>query len=263
MADSLYSSDLSFPHNIRIYDDCSTEYNKDFLRELFPAATTIKINQQNLKADKNMYQMYADFLESGDQLFFNADSDLIFKKKWLDISIDLFKETKGVLSIFNSLMHEPYKIISDQLCLKKTIGAAGTLFSRERLSGFLSSVKSIDNATSLDWQFSEYFEKSNIPIYCVNNSLVQHIGYSGQNAIYYFDYGKNYEIETINQGQIVNNTIQGYLEIIKEKEKQRSIEVEKQDNNFLFHLYRCFIIPIKKILPNKARIYLKMKFKKH
>jgi len=259
MANSLYNSDLSIPHNIRIYDDCSSEYNKDFLEELFPTAKTIKINQINLKADKNMYQMYIDFLNSSDQLIFTADSDLIFTKNWLNKSVKLINKTNGIFSIFNSLIHEPYEKICEQFCLKKTIGAAGTIFSKERLSEFLSTIKSINNVISLDWQFSEYFEKANIPIYCVNNSLVQHIGYSGQNAIFYFDYGRNYKVDSTEQGQIINDIALSFLDDIKNKEKQRAIEIEKQDNNFLFHLYRCIIIPIKWIIPKKLLRFIRLK----
>ena len=93
MASSLYSSDLSFPHNIRIYDDCSTEYGIDELRKIFPTAASISVNHGNIKADQNIFQMHKDFLNTSDTYLFNADSDLLFTKNWLNAALDLIKKT--------------------------------------------------------------------------------------------------------------------------------------------------------------------------
>jgi GT2 family glycosyltransferase len=38
MASSLYNLNLSVPHNIRIYDNCSSEYTIPELKDLFPIA---------------------------------------------------------------------------------------------------------------------------------------------------------------------------------------------------------------------------------
>jgi GT2 family glycosyltransferase len=65
MAASLYESDLSTNHHIRIYDDGSTEYNACELREMFPTAVSVVRNKVNIKADKNIYQIYYDFVKQG------------------------------------------------------------------------------------------------------------------------------------------------------------------------------------------------------
>jgi len=259
MAFSLYESDISIPHNIRVYDDCSTEYAIEELRKIFPSAASIKINEVNLKADKNTYQMYYDFLSTSDELFFNADSDLIFSKDWLKTALKLFEKTNGILSLFNANSHDPYKIIDDELCLKKTIGAAGTLFHRDRLSEFLSNIASPDTLTEIDWKFSEYFSGIGLPIYCVKNSLVQHIGYFGQHAKYYFDFGRNFKIETVNQGQIINDIFEKFIDDIRNMENERTKFYDKRNDDLLYHLRRCMILIIKKLLPKKAYKRLKMK----
>jgi len=257
MASSLYESNISIPHHIRVYDDCSTEYGIEELRKIFPTAISIKINEVNLKADKNTYQMYHDFLSTSDELFFNADSDLVFSKDWLNTTLRLFEKTNGILSVFNANTHESYKRIDGELCLKKTIGAAGTLFHRDKVSKFMSHINSIDMAKAIDWQFSEYFTSTGIPIFCVNNSLVQHIGYFGQHTKYYFDFGRNFKIETANQGQIINDIFEKFIDGIRKLEIERDI----RDNSFFHHFRRCIILIIKKILPKKkferlrAKIY--------
>jgi hypothetical protein len=255
MASSLYDSILSIPHNIRVYDDCSTEYGIEELRKIFPTAISIKINKVNLKADKNTYQMYHDFLSTSDQLLFNADSDLIFCKDWINTAIKLFEKTNGILSVFNANTHDPYKIIDDELCLKKTIGAAGTLFHRDRLSEFLSNITSPDTLTEIDWRFSEYFNDKKIPIYCVKKSLVQHIGYFGQHTKYYFDIGRNFKIETLKQGQIMNDILEEFIDDIRKIDTEREIH----NNKISYHLIRCIILLTKRILPVKIYDWLKAK----
>jgi len=257
MASSLYDSDISITHNIRIYDDCSTEYGLDELKKIFPTAASIKINETNLKADKNTYQMYYDFLSTSDQLFFNADSDLIFSKDWLNETLKLFEKTKGILSIFNANSHDPYKIMGDELCQKKAIGAAGTLFHRDRITEFLANIASPDTLTEIDWRFSEYFNSIGLPIYCVKKSLVQHIGYFGQHTKYYFDFGRNFKIESANQGQIINDIFEKFIDDIRALETERDI----RDKKIFYHLRRCMVLIIKAILPGNIFTKLKTKIK--
>lgn len=255
MANSLYKSDLNIPHNIRIYDDRSTEYGKEFLEELFPTAKTIKINTCNLKADRNIYQMYADFLTTNDDYFFNADSDILFNNQWLNISLELIKKTDGILSLFNANSHKHYEIIDDIFCLKKTVGSAGTLFTRSRVIEIINNFDSIEKADKFDWKWSNYFSENNIKIYCLNNSLVQHIGYNGQNSGYFFDIGRNYKIENIEDGQIINDIFVDCMDKIIELDK-KNIE---RENNFFYHLYRCIIIIGKIIIPINIRNKLKQR----
>jgi len=259
MASSLYDSDISIPHNIRVYDDCSTEYGLDELKKLFPTAASIKINETNLKADKNTYQMYRDFLSTSDELLFNADSDLIFSKDWLKTALKLFERTSGILSVFNANAHEAYKQIDNELCLKKTIGAAGTLFHRDRVSAFMANVASPDTLTEIDWRFSEYFNSIGVPIFCVNNSLVQHIGYFGQHTKYFFDFGRNFKIENSKQGQIINDIFENFIDDIRKLENERTKFYDKRNDDLFYHLRRCIVILIKKLLPKKTYKNIKVK----
>ncbi len=150
MAKSLYDSDLAGVCNIRIYDDCSTAYDKDYLRKLFPTAVSIKVNLSNIKADKNIYQMYTDFLESGDDYFFNADSDIIFNSEWLNKGIEMVNRTEGILSLFNANSHKSYSMIGNEFYLKESIGSAGTLFIRDRVFELFQHFNSLDDIGNFD-----------------------------------------------------------------------------------------------------------------
>jgi hypothetical protein len=59
---------------------------------------------------------------------------------------------------------------------------------------------------SFDTKWSTYFTEHNIPVYCVNKSLVQHIGYTGQNALLgSFDFGKDFTVDSCENGQVLND----------------------------------------------------------
>jgi hypothetical protein len=227
MAASLYSSDLSIPYNIRVYDDCSTEYGLDELKQIFPNAASIKRNSRNLKADLNMFSFYKDFLASQDKFLFNADSDIIFNKKWLLHGLELIGSTDGVLSLFNATSHHAKEIVNSTFCIKETVGAAGTLFTRERIEEIVNYFSEFQDSElfSFDWKWSEFLVKNNIRIFCTNDSLVQHIGYHGQNTIItyqgykkikthkpFFDFGKNFKIDTLETGQIINDIFEKFVD---------------------------------------------------
>jgi hypothetical protein len=227
MSASLYSSDLPVPYNIRVYDDCSTEYDLDELKQLFPNAASVNRNNVNLKADLNMFSFYKDFLSSQDEYLFNADSDLIFSRKWLIRGLELIRGTDGVLSLFNSTSHHAKEIVDGTFCIKEAIGAAGTLFTRKRVEEIINHFSKFSNSklSSFDWKWSEYFVKNKVRIFCTNESLVQHIGYYGQNTTIryrgfqvikmkspFFDFGKNFKIDSLDTAQTVNDVFERFIE---------------------------------------------------
>jgi hypothetical protein len=176
--------------------------------------------------------MYKDFLETQDKYFFNADSDIIFSKNWLTVALGLLPKTNGVLSVFNASSHPIKKIIDQDLCIKETIGAAGTLIVRERVAELIREFSYQDSITSFDWLCSRYFNSHGIPVCCTNASLVQHIGYHGQNYLSgYFDYGKNFTIENIETGQTINDIFELFLVTNRERHEKLMKKIDK--NPFL------------------------------
>lgn len=208
MAKSLYESDLTVEHGIRVYDDKSSDYGEAELREIFPDAERIHIRSINVGADLNTWGMYCDFIESDYDYLFNADSDLIFHSRWLEKGLLYIDRTDGVLSLFNTAIHKEIKKEGD-LVVKKIFGAAGTLFSRKSIEELIKAYKNGDfSPSAIDWGFCKYFTCHNKKLYCTSKSFVQHIGIKGFNCgKNSFVYGENFEVDSLNNGQAINDVL--------------------------------------------------------
>lgn len=193
MASSLLLSKNIDECNIRIYDDQSTEFGYNELNKIFYNAKEIVVRKKNLGADRNMRQMFIDFIATDDDYLFVADSDLIFNPNWYIF----FKENSDldVLSLYNSVthlnIHQNCNIESDEIITKNHIGAAGTIFKRHIVKDIIDSVPA---SRSYDWDWSRYLTKKNIKINVSNRSYVQHIGVEGtnNNGSNIIDFGLNF-----------------------------------------------------------------------
>lgn len=241
MAVSFYASDLSkYETEIFVFDDCSAEFGESELRKFFPTAKKIIRHEKNLRADGNMFFMYKYFLQTDGQYFFNADSDLIFHKDWLNYVMDNIEKTDGVLNIFNSRVHKTVSDLGDGIIVKDMLGAAATFFKRERVEELVKNIG--DTSKSVDWQWSNYFNENNIKLCCSEKSYVQHIGFVGQNSVLAADYGSGFEIDSILNGQILNDTIMPYFEkhdILWEMERQKIL------NSKTYRVGDFFVKPIR------------------
>jgi glycosyltransferase involved in cell wall biosynthesis len=224
MAASLYQSDISSPHHIRVYDGGSTEYTAKDLQAIFPTAVSVTRNDTNIRADKNIWRMYNDFLsQSEDEYFFNADSDLLFHTQWLIKALEAIQKTEGILSVFNGVKHPAKTIIDEVFCTKKHIGSAGTLFTRKRMEEILRAFPG--KPTEFERKWCAFFVEQGVPIYCTNKSLVQHIGYGGQNAQNFsFDVGKGFEIDSLYNAQVINDRLESCIaNLVKQSEQKQEV----------------------------------------
>ncbi|MBQ9361057.1 MAG: glycosyltransferase family 2 protein [Lachnospiraceae bacterium] len=209
MALSLSLSEKPFPYEIKVYDDCSTEYDAETLREIFPEAVSIIRHDRNKGADLNAEYMYHDFLENGGDYLFNADSDLIFSADWMEVAVSKIGETDGVLSLFNTKQH-PGKSVGNGLVEKEAIGCAGTFFSREIIEAICAS-RTIHAERGIDWEWSRFLQEEGIRIFTTERSYVQHIGFIGDhsgNGL--FDYGSYFHVGSLENGQIINDSIEEF-----------------------------------------------------
>lgn len=180
--------------SIRIYDDCSDEYSLDEIAKEFPFVTECTRRDHNLGSDFNIQQMYADFLETGDDVLVNCDSDMIFHPEWINKIRDLLSCTDGVLSCYNSALHIPVEhlaIKNENMVRKNTIGSAGTVFTREIVKCIVDNVKP---SFKYDWDWCRYLTARGIRLLVTDQSYLQHIGIVGQNcdAAHIIDYGLNF-----------------------------------------------------------------------
>ena len=230
MAESLQVSVDCKKLHIRVYDDNSSEINQHDLWKILPFATEIVVRESNLKADMNMYRMYKDFLNTDDYIFFNADSDLIFRPDWLAMVKKYLPQTDGVLSLYHSNKHDFIQPPVNGLGFKNSLGAAGVVMTREIVDIIINDIPK-ENVKGFDWQWSSILQKKGIRLACLENSYVQHIGIQGQNnkgMLHDFDYGLNFlPVNEVNQ-QVVMEFID---EMIVENAK---IFVKLSENEKLF-----------------------------
>jgi hypothetical protein len=191
--------------NIRVYDDKSIEFNLNEIKKVFPTANQIIVRDKNLGADRNMYQMFVDFLNTTDDYLFVADSDLIFHPDWFVF----FKKHSelDVLSLYNSVSHESIsneKSGNIEIIHKEHVGAAGTIFKRHIIQKIIQNVPP---SRSYDWDWSKFLIKEGYNLNVSNKSYVQHVGIIGTNndggAV--VDFGLNfYPGNTLNESYLID-----------------------------------------------------------
>ena len=203
---------------VRVYDDNSNEFDKNYLKKIYPSAI-ITINKNNFGADFNTQLMYKDFLNSDADYLLNADSDLLFDPNIISIIDDNIKILKNIkqplmFSVFNAQNHKIIKKYNANLCIKKTVGAAGVLFSKEAIQLFIDNIpkKYSFETPGIDHYFCKVFTKNKYKIFCTNNSYVQHIGFSGQNSfISNPDWGQNFNINSITNSKAIIYIFEKYF----------------------------------------------------
>lgn len=209
---SLKSSKLPKNCRFRIYDDHSTDYSINQLKEILPEAEVIHIQDQNQGSDGNIWTMYNDFVmrNEGGDVFVNCDSDLIYKSDWLYEAIEALKKTDGVLSVFNTGNHRSIAE-SDEFVEKEDVGSAGTIFVYEIARLIIERFPSIC-LSAFDYKWCDFLREIGIRLLCTRRSLVQHIGIDGFNSdISSFDFGTGFEVDTCVNGQIINDVIEDYV----------------------------------------------------
>jgi glycosyltransferase involved in cell wall biosynthesis len=184
--------DLETAH-VRVYDDCSSDFDETYLHTMFPDAETILRSKRNLGCDENLFQAMKNFLTTDDEIFVIADSDLIFHPEWLRFLKRCFPLTDGVMSLYNSYLHPPIeqvKLDDVPFVRKSAIGAAGTVMDRKTVSTILESLR---RSSHIDWKFSTILESEGIRLLVSQQSYVQHIGIHGKNNIgLKADFGLNF-----------------------------------------------------------------------
>ena len=241
MIASLYASNLKeagMDYFIRVYDDCSDEFSEEDIRKMFPENIEYFRHERNQGSDYNIGFMYRHFLETGDDVLFNCDSDLMFEKKWLNEGLKYLKETDGILSLFNTKSHE-IKELRDELCVKDTIGSAGTLMTREAVEIICSHIDESQTKVALDHNWCSLYRSLGRKIYSTRKSYVQHIGINGFNSSSTaMDIGENFEVDSIVNGRILGDVLHDVI-------AQRNTVSEKKKGLF-------FLFPFDRIRPGKS-----------
>ncbi len=166
---------------ISVFDDASTEFDLGYLKNVFNFGNTkiITRNPGFKSADKHTYQIMLDFLNTDNDVLMICDSDLLLRPDTIDYIYKNFDKTDGFLSTYNSELHKNL-YCDGEFVYKQDVGFAGICISRRLLSKFIDKQKS--QPRSMDFKLSKFLIDNNVRLLVPEHSLVQHIGFDGQNC---------------------------------------------------------------------------------
>lgn len=255
MAKSLKNLEMPDDINIRIYDDKSSEYGKEFLEELFPNAE-INIREKNLKADRNMREIHKDFLKTRDDILIQVDSDVIYNKDFFKIIDNILsgKKSENIFSLYNSISHKEIEnseieIKNIKFIEKKTIGGLCVIFPNRKIIEKI--IENVPEGEAYDWRWSKYLLKNNKKIYVSQKSYIQHIGgLKGQNnnCDLNIDFGKQFIASNKNDLEFIENYEKKIVEEIMENRYQIPSNVLIKNLMKIKNLIRLTKFIIKKII---------------
>jgi glycosyltransferase involved in cell wall biosynthesis len=168
--------------SIIVFDDNSTDFDVDYLKKIFPPGTEIiRKNEKSAGADYVTRDLMVELTRRNFTRFLILDSDFILVSNFIKLALEQFHKSEGLLSLFNSYKHEEYEHHDSNLCCKRIVGAAATMWSLELAVEVLHNVPS---GRAFDIRFSNYLTSKNKKIFVTTNSLAQHLGYAnGQNSV--------------------------------------------------------------------------------
>ncbi|MDR0819995.1 MAG: glycosyltransferase [Endomicrobium sp.] len=179
-AKSLYECSNIDKSVIRVFNDCSTEFDDNYLKQLFNKSNAHIISREkNLKADGNAYQIMLDFLNTDNDVLFICDSDLLLRPDAVDYILNNFARTDGFLGLYNSELHRDI-YFDGEFVYKEDAGFAGICISKNLLQKFVS--KQEESSGSMDFKLSDFLIDSGVRLMVAKNCYVQHIGFCGQNC---------------------------------------------------------------------------------
>jgi len=227
---------------IFVLDDCSTEFDLEFLRDLFPNATVLRNERNSGRADFAIHQLWSHFVETGSGYLLSLDSDLLASRNLIDkcreiILNDVARPEPCLYDLFNTPNHEASGECEGFL-VKRTVGSAGTLWRHDLLAEVLANIPA---SGTYDWDWSAHLRHRGIPIRVTRKSYVQHIGTSGQNtrSVIGMDHGEGFEgYAGHNLAVFLDQTREGLLRAIAVQKAQldhqsarldrQSVQLDKQ-----------------------------------
>ncbi|MCL2145377.1 MAG: glycosyltransferase family 2 protein [Endomicrobia bacterium] len=220
--------------DIRVYDDCSTDFGIDYLNNQFlPLNAKIKRREKRSACTANNYfEMMTDFANSDKDVLFLCDSDLLLRPDALEYLERVFPLTDGFMTLYNSDLHLTVKE-GKEFDLKLDIGHAAACISKKCISIFLKH----NNPGMGDFKLSETMVDNNIRILAVKNSRVQHIGVEGKNSskMIGMDYSASFEPLSKHNKEVVDELIPLLLQTQSSLIKKLMFEDKYRRDGFFLH----------------------------
>lgn len=263
---SCTSLSLSYVRNLNyddvyVFDDCSDEYDENFLKSIYPGANVI-VSPSNLGADKNIEKAYRYFLDSDYDYFFNADSDILFSENIISIIeniIGSLNEDNPILfSLFHTKNHFVIGEYNQDLFFKKDVGACGTIFNKKAILLFIDKLPlNYDKQfPSVDHAFCSIYKEYGRPVLCTKKSYVQHIGIHGQNSNdFQFDYGVGFPVENLVNAKAILDLYEKNFPIESYDMQQKILKLAEDGRFGVQFAFRIFVITLKNKIKKVFRRY--------
>ena len=224
--------------SVRIYDDCSTEYELATLQQLFPTSTSITRGSTNVGADCNAHQMFLDFLATGDDVLLSADSDLLFRPDFLEIIKAQINNTDGFLGLYNSALHGSFKSLDINgfpFVEKTEVGAAGSAMSRDIIQLI---VDNIPPGKEFDCRWARFLHQKGKRLLVTRDSYIQHMGLHGFNCngSTSVDFGLNFFTPDLDDQRVMADFFQNLL-LAKDK------KISSLYRSVQYNLGNAFVLP--------------------
>lgn len=165
--------------HIHIFDDGSTDFSIQDLKDWFPYAQVLESDHRH--PDMSIRHSFEWFVnESNDEILITIDSDTMLHPNWNNF-IDTHIDKSGVLSLYHSAAKYHKSVNCDQTtCEKKSTGSMGMVMTRRIVKDMLLNMHNAKHkAAAFDWGFVDYFKKKGIKIIVPKNSLALHYGMYG------------------------------------------------------------------------------------
>ena len=165
--------------HIHVFDDGSTDFDIEDLKDWFPYAQIHESDHRHADmTTRHAFEWFEN--ESEDDILINIDSDTMLHPDWNDF-IDTHIGRSGVLSLYHSGAKYHKSVNCDDVsCEKKSTGAMGIVMTRHVMEDMLHNMHDAEHkAAAFDWGFVNYFEKKGIKIIVPKNSLALHYGMYG------------------------------------------------------------------------------------
>lgn len=177
---------------IVVVDDFNQSYGPKQLARIYPRGTRIYRTDRHSGSADHACRIALELMTRTErEVLVILDSDLVCAAEFLDTICEFLPRTKGFFSLFNAPSHPARRDAGDHL-EKASVGSAGCVIRRQIALDLLNAV---GPGRNFDWRMCDYLKSVEIPILCLRNSVVQHIGFAaGQNsALMGGDFGVGFE----------------------------------------------------------------------
>lgn len=162
---------------IVVVDDCNDGYGPKELAQIYPRGARIYRTRRHSGAASLACRIALEALTRTERaVVVILDCDLICAPDFLDTICTFLPRTKGFFSLFNTPSHPVIRNAGDGLLEKDAVGAAGCVMRRQIA---LEVLNAVGPGLRFDWRMCAYLKSIDIPVLCLKESAVQHIGFAG------------------------------------------------------------------------------------